>query len=233
MRRRRLASELYRPETVKLVIVGEAPPPERFFYFGDSLFFRYLARAFAPLAGEETANDPGRFLALYRALGGWRTDVCDEPQRASKGGADDVSAHMDAFAARWERLPFAEEPLVVVSPKRLLPALPPAIQARVTSTVPPPGQWNAHRQAFLREMERLLTVYIGREVIRNAARGIDPDDAALDFEIARALAEGVEDAEIERLLTGHPREAALRTVWQENDAAGEAPDCNDDNEELE
>lgn len=233
MRRSRLASELYRPETVRLVIVGEAPPPERFFYFGDSLFFRYLARAFAPIAGEETARDAGRFLALYRALGGWRTDVCDEPQRASKGGADDVGPYLDKFVARWNRLPFAEDAVVVVSPKRLLPVLPPAIQAQVTSTVPPPGQWNAHRVAFLREMERLLTVYIGRDVIRDAVRGIDPDDAALDFEIARALAENVEDAEIERLLTGHPREAALRTVWQENNAAGDDPGCGNDNEELE
>lgn len=78
-RRRKLASELYRPETVRLVILGEAPPPERFFYFGDSLFFRYLMRAFVPFVGEEFVAEPGQFLSLYHALGGWRTDVCEDP----------------------------------------------------------------------------------------------------------------------------------------------------------
>ena len=51
-RERALASALYRPEVARLIIVGEAPPPERFFYTGDSLFFRYTQRAFATLLPE-------------------------------------------------------------------------------------------------------------------------------------------------------------------------------------
>ena len=209
-RRRHLAAELYRPETVRLIIMGEAPPPERFFYFGDSLFFRYLARAFAPLAGEDAVSDAGQFLALYKALGGWRTDVCDAPRRATKGGADDVSDCLEAFVLKWRAMPFSEEPLVIVSPKRLLlPALPPEILEKVTGSVPPPGQWNAHRQAFLRDMGYLLEDFIGNEVIQQAAAQIDEDDARLDFEIARACAEGADQIVIERLLRGHPHEARL------------------------
>jgi hypothetical protein len=216
-RRRKLASELYRPETVRLVILGEAPPPERFFYFGDSLFFRYLMRAFVPFVGEDFVSNPGRFLALYHALGGWRTDVCEDPQRASKGGADDVGICLERFLTRWDRLPFAPDPLVILSPKRLYEKLPNVIKAEVTGMVPPPGQWNAHRVAFLREMERLLRLYVGRDTIADAAKSVDADDAALDFEVARACAEGADTREILRLITGHPREARLRTVWENNE----------------
>ncbi|MBC8134628.1 MAG: hypothetical protein H8F28_01920 [Fibrella sp.] len=216
-RRRKLASELYRQETVRVVVLGEAPPPERFFYFGDSLFFRYLMRAFVPFVGESFTEDAGRFLSLYRALGGWRTDVCEDPQRASKGGADDVGICLDRFLVRWSRLPFAPEPLVILSPKRLYDKLPNIVKAEVTGMVPPPGQWNAHRVAFLREMERLLRVYVGHETIADAARSVDVEDAVLDFEIARACAEGAEASEILRLITGHPREARLRFVWENNE----------------
>ena len=216
-RRRGLASELYKPDTVRLVIVGEAPPPERFFYFGDSLFFRYLARAFAPMVGEAVAGDAGQFLAVYRALGGWRMDICREPQRAGKGGADDVSPCMGVFLHDWNRLPLVAEPLVIVSPKRLYDKLPPVLQRQVTGMVPPPGQWNAHRVAFLRDMDELLTTFIGRETIADAAHGVDADDAALDFEIARACADGTDEREMARLIIGHPREAALRRAWEDKE----------------
>ncbi len=213
-RRRGLASEVYRPATVHLVILGEAPPPERFFYFGDSLFYRYLTRAFVPFIGEEVANDPARFLATYRDMGGWRTDVCREPQRASKGGADDIGPCLEPFLMRWDRLPFAPEPLVIVSPKRLYAKLPPRLQEQVTGMVPPPGQWNAHREAFLRDTEWLLKAHIGHEAIAEVVRNVDAEDAALDWEIARACADGTDETEILRLIAGHPREAALRGAWE-------------------
>lgn len=213
-RRRVLAGELYRPASVHLVILGEAPPPERFFYFGDSLFFRYLARAFAPFVGEEIAGDAGRFLALYRAIGGWRIDVCEEPVRASKGGADDVSECLESFRARWDALPLVPDAVLIVSPKRLYAALPHPLQAAVTTTLPPPGQWNAHRRAFLDGMERVLTRDVGVDVLRDAASQGDADDAALDFKIARACADGVDEGEVTRLLAGHPREGELMAVWE-------------------
>jgi hypothetical protein len=189
---RRLAAELYRPRAVRLVIVGEAPPPERFFYYGDSLF--------------------------YRELGGWRMDVCDAPRRETKGGADDVSDCLDGFLARWRALAWAPDPHAVVSPKRLLGSLPAEVQEVVAAAVPPPGQWNAHRQAFLREMSEVLERYVGREELRRAAAAVDADDARLDFEVARACAAGEDDAWIRRLLRGHPHEARLLTAWQESDA---------------
>jgi hypothetical protein len=215
---RRLAAELYRPRAVRLVIVGEAPPPERFFYYGDSLFFRYLRRAFAALVPQAETEGPDWFLAFYRELGGWRMDVCDAPRRETKGGADDVSDCLDGFLARWRALAWAPDPHAVVSPKRLLGSLPAEVQEVVAAAVPPPGQWNAHRQAFLREMSEVLERYVGREELRRAAAAVDADDARLDFEVARACAAGEDDAWIRRLLRGHPHEARLLTAWQESDA---------------
>lgn len=215
-RRRDLAAELYRPDTARLIIVGEAPPPERFFYFGDSLFLGYLRKAFAPQMPEVEQQDAGWFLAFFRALGGWRIDVCDAPKRATRGGADDVSDCLEGFERRWMAQPRHEEAVLVISPKRLVPSLPRVIQVEVTASVPPPGQWNAHRQAFLREMDRLLRSHLGRDALETAAALVDADEAALEFEVARACAEGAAWEEIDRLVRGHPREEALRAVAQGN-----------------
>jgi hypothetical protein len=210
---RRLASELYRPDVARLVIVGEAPPPGRFFYFGDSLFFWHLRRAFGRVLPEVGEQNAAWFLALFRELGGWRTDVCEEPQRDSKGGADDVSECLERFLAQWRGQARSREAVVVVSPKRLLSWLPEEVRREVSIAIPPPGQWNAHREAFLREMECLLVRQVGCAALRAAARRVDVDDAALDFEIARACAGGAWTEEIDRLLQGHPREAGLRRGW--------------------
>ncbi len=214
--RRDLAAALYRPDVARLIIIGEAPPPVRFFFYGDSLFFRYLRRAFADVLPEVELNEADWFLAFFRALGGWRVDVCDAPQRATKGGAEGeaICAQSAAFEARWSAQARDKDALVVVSPKRLAPLLPEIVQNEIGLTVPPPGQWNAHRQAFLREMAGGLTRHFGRENLRAIAQTVDEDDTRLDFEIARACGEGENETELMRLVTGHPRENELRAVWQ-------------------
>ena len=199
--------------------MGEAPPPERFFFYGDSLFFGYLKRAFAAVSPEIDKRDAGWFLALFRALGGWRIDVCDGPRRANKGGADDVSDCLEAFQHRWRAQARDPEATVVVSPKRLVAALPPEIRNAVTVAVPPPGQWNAHRQAFLRDIAAVVEQEIGPGQLETLGRSLDPDNVRLDFEIARACAEGAERTELRRLLLGHPREAVLsRALEREQEA---------------
>lgn len=208
-RRRALAAALYRPDAARLVIIGEAPPPRRFFFYGDSLFFRYTQRAFARVLPEVEARDPGWFLALFRALGGWRIDVCDAPHRLTRGGTDDVSDCLPAFERLWAAQPRDPEALVIVSPKRLLASLPETVAQTVVATLPPPGQWNAHREAFLRDLPALLLRYVGKEALRDAARSVDTEYAGQDFEIARACAEGAEDDALRRLVRGHAREAVL------------------------
>lgn len=206
----------------RLIIVGEAPPPTRFFFYGDSIFLQYLRRVFAghgsgegtpALVPEAARYGVDWFLAYFRALGGWRTDVCEVPKRLNKGGADDVEDCLDGFLERWRAQPRDPEAVLVVSPKKLVASLPDEVRQELTLSVSPPGQWNAHRQSFLREMSGLMERHFGRDLLRRIAASVDPDDAVLDFEIARACAEGADEAEIQNLLRGHPREVALQAAW--------------------
>ena len=214
---RRLTAALYRPDVARLIIVGEAPPPKTFFYFGNSLFFRYLRLAFATVLAEVKDRDAGWFLALFREIGGWRTDICDAPQRATKGGADDISVGIDGFLACWEKQARTDDALLILSPKRLFEKLAgektKAVYEQVSVTVPPPGQWNAHRQAFLREMTHLLTFDVGKDALLAAAKRVDEDDARLDFEIAKACVDRADEATLRRLIAGHPRESELWGAW--------------------
>lgn len=220
-----MAATLYRPDIARLIIVGEAPPPERFFFYGNSLFLQYLRRVFighssgegAPaLVPEAARRGVDWFLAYFRALGGWRTDVCDVPKRANKGGADDVGDCIEGFLQRWNAQARDAEAVLVVSPKKLVASLPDEVRQELTLSVPPPGQWNAHRQAFLREMGGLMERHFGRERLREIAALVDPDDAVLDFEIARACADGADETEILRLVRGHPREDKLQAAWADD-----------------
>lgn len=144
-------------------------------------------------------------------------DVCDAPLRATKGGADDVTGCLDAFEKRWAGLSRGAEVCVVVSPKRLLPSLPKAVRDLVIASVPPPGQWNAHRQAFLRDMGRVLEQEIGRSALADAAMQVDGDLAALEWETVQAGADGADKTELKRLLRGHPREAAIWAAWEQTE----------------
>jgi hypothetical protein len=218
--RRALVSALYRPAVAQLIIVGEAPPPDRFFYTGDSLFFQYTRRAFAGLLPEVERRDAGWFLAFFRELGGWRIDVCDAPQRATKGGSESITHCLCAFERRWALQPKDDEAVVLVSPKRLLPALPAHIRDQVTATLAPPGQWNAHRQAFLRDLPAHVERHVGRDGLREAAQTVDEDDARLDFDIARACAESASEDELKRLLCGHPREEELVAAFERASTSG-------------
>ena len=214
-----MASELYRPPVARLIIVGEAPPPARFFYWGDSLFLRHLRRVFIALLPQVETEDAGWFLAFCRALGVWRTDVCAAPQRASKGGADDVAPCLSEFLRRWQGQAIAPDAVVVVSPKRLTPRLPDGVREMVTLSVAPPGQWNAHREAFARDMTALITREWGRAGLREVAQTVQTDDAALDFAVARACAEGMATEELRGLVRGHERERELWAAFEAGSSA--------------
>ena len=187
----------------------------RFFFYGNSLFFRFLRQAFITVLPEIAGRDAAWFLTFFRTMGGWRVDVCETPQRESKGGADGaaVESAAEAFMLRWQAQKRHEDAALIVSPKRLAPLLPEELQREITQTVPPPGQWNAHRQAFLRDMAGVLTRHFGTDALRKTAETVDEDDARLDFELVRACADGADESEILRLVTGHERENELRAAW--------------------
>lgn len=193
--------------------MGEAPPPERFFYFANSNFFRYFRRALAEAVPETEDREADEVLALCREADIWHIDVCETAQRATKGGSEDVTPCWESFRPRWEGQALRPDAVIVVSPKRLAAKLPEWIGDSPVIAVPPPGQWNAHREAFLREVRGLLLREFGETALQKALGRVDPDDARLDFEIAGACRDGAPESEILRLLNGHPREAALTAAW--------------------
>jgi hypothetical protein len=130
-----------------------------------------------------------------------------------KGGSDDIEHCLSAFERRWAAQPRSDDALVLVSPKRLFPLLPDDVRQQVAATLAPPGQWNAHREAFLRDLPAHVARHFGGDTLREAARTLDEEDARLDFEVARACAEGANEAELRRLLRGHPREHEIWTAY--------------------
>lgn len=101
----------FRPTSVRVLMVGESPPPGRgFFYSGDSTLFRHTARVMATYCGFPTDPDP--FLREFAAAGFFLTDL--SPRRGDKPhlrpNAQDVADSVDRLA----ELVTDEHPQVVV-----------------------------------------------------------------------------------------------------------------------
>ncbi len=81
--RRRKSAELYRPDVVQLLLIGEAPPwdSRRYFYFTDvstqDSLFRYVVRSV--LSREPGRGNKAKLLSELRNAGVYLIDVCEEP----------------------------------------------------------------------------------------------------------------------------------------------------------
>jgi hypothetical protein len=68
---------VFRPAHVQLLFIGEAPPASgRFFYCGNSGLYRAMRDAFRSI---DPSIDDENFLAVFKALGCYLTDLCAEP----------------------------------------------------------------------------------------------------------------------------------------------------------
>ena len=71
--------ESWKPETVKVLVVGESPPANgTFFYCGDSNLYRYTKEAFEEAFGVEWRSTE-EFLSFFRECGCYLVDLCDDP----------------------------------------------------------------------------------------------------------------------------------------------------------
>jgi hypothetical protein len=81
--RRRLAAEKYKPTSIRLLLVAEAPPEalDRYFYFEDvrtaDSLFRYVCRSV--LTKEPTREGKADLLGELRAAGVFLIDVLEDP----------------------------------------------------------------------------------------------------------------------------------------------------------
>ncbi len=102
--RRAVAAERYRPDTVKLLLVAEAPPasPERYFYFEDvteqDSLFRYVIREL--LQVEPSRGNKSGMLRRLQEKGVLLIDVSPEP--VARG--DSLKAFVPDLVSRCESL---------------------------------------------------------------------------------------------------------------------------------
>jgi hypothetical protein len=157
LRKREALRRKYRPDQVRILFVGEAPPVSgRFFYRGDSGLYRAVRdtfiAAFPSLRKEE-------FLEQFRTFGCYLVDLCGGP-------VDHLSrrARMDACYGGEVRLVRAIRvlrPTVVVT---LVKAIRTIVERALTTAkwagtyleLPYPGRWKHHRVEFERRLVPVL-----------------------------------------------------------------------------
>ena len=98
-RQRREASERYRPQQVRLLLVAEAPPHDRsrYFYFPDvtshDSLFRYVIKGIYGTTPDRT-NKP-HWLERLKSDGVFLSDLSEEPE-----GAADLRPHVSGLVER-------------------------------------------------------------------------------------------------------------------------------------
>lgn len=149
--------ERYRPERVRMLFVGEAPPASgRFFYNADSGLYRAIREAFIsvlPSLREEN------FLQSFSDLGCYLVDLCGRPvdRLSQKSRRKFCEAGEPRLAQTLQDL----RPEIIVTLVRSI-----ATNVRRAKTaanwsglhveLPYPGRWHQHRAEFLRVLKPLL-----------------------------------------------------------------------------
>ena len=147
----------YRPDRVRILFVGEAPPASgRFFYGADSGLYRAVRDTFISAFPNLQKAD---FLESFRALGCYLVDLCRQPVD-----------RMDRKARR--QVCFAGQASLNGTLRRLRPEIVVAVVRSISRNVrraedqakwsglhvelPYPGRWAHHRAEFQRKLVPLL-----------------------------------------------------------------------------
>lgn len=147
----------YRPDRVRILFVGEAPPASgRFFYAGDSGLYRAVREAFEAAF---PARRGSRFLDSFRARGCYLVDLCRDPvDRLAPPARRRARRDGEPRLVRFVRRTRPETVIVVVrsiapNVRRVL-AEAGFIGRRAELAYP--GRWKRHREAFRRDLPPLL-----------------------------------------------------------------------------
>ena len=139
----------YRPASIRLLFIGEAPPASgRFFYRGDSGLYRAMREAFT--AADPRFDSPD-FLAAFRDSGCYLIDLCPDPVDRLP-----ASERLAARIAAEGRLARTLRRLRPQSIAILLRSIEPnvwraAALANWTGAaicLPYPGRWSGHKKVF-------------------------------------------------------------------------------------
>ena len=154
----------YRPERVRVLFVGEAPPASgRFFYQANSGLYRAIRDTFLaafPSLGKD------EFLESFRALGCYLVDLCGKPvDQMDKQSRERIcQASEGRLARRLRQL----RPKIIVTVVRSIESSVRRAEARakwsgMKVALPYPGRWHHYRTVF---REKLTPVLRGSLAIR-------------------------------------------------------------------
>ena len=158
----------YRPNKVRVLFVGEAPPASgRFFYQADSGLYRAVRDTFINVFPEIGESE---FLGSFQALGCYLVDLCGRP-------VDRLPHKQRTKACRDGEVRLARilkqlRPEIVITVVRSISANVRRSQQRIHWAgchveLPYPGRWHHHRIAFTRGLGLVL-----RKTYRPAAKSI-------------------------------------------------------------
>jgi hypothetical protein len=147
----------YRPDQVRILFVGEAPPVSgRFFYQGDSGLYRAVRDTFITAFPSLPKDE---FLAAFRAFGCYLVDLCGQP-------VDHLprSTRMSICCAgevRLGRTIEALRPMIIVTLVRSIRASVKRAQSiagwsGLHLELPYPGRWKHHRIEFQSQLLPVL-----------------------------------------------------------------------------
>jgi hypothetical protein len=163
----------FRPPTVQLLFVGEAPPASgRFFYNRDSGLYRAMREAFQAAAPAITDEN---FLSVFQESGCYLIDACAEAVD-QLDDRDRRRARVASEASLARRIQELQPPVIVVLLKSLRQNVERAAQragwqGRLID-VPYPGRWVRFRSEFVKAMIPELRSVLGRGLVD----GIDDHD---------------------------------------------------------
>jgi hypothetical protein len=155
--RRRTAARRYRPATIELLLVAEAPPPalDRYFYFPevishDSLFRNVASTIFG---ADPTREGKAELLAQLKARGVFLVDLKEDPV----DGAEDLSPYVPNLIERIRAL--APEKIILIKANvydTAYPALAEAGLPVVAVRIPFPGhgRQGQFKAAFAQALEQ-------------------------------------------------------------------------------
>ena len=147
----------YRPQRVRFLFVGEAPPASgRFFYAGDSGLYRTVRDAFEVAF---PARRGSRFLDSFRAQGCYLVDLCREPvDRREMPARRRARREAEPSLARAVRRMRPDSVIIVV--RSIAPNVRRALDRAGWSgrcvELAYPGRWKRNREAFLRDLPPFL-----------------------------------------------------------------------------
>ena len=157
LRRRENLRRQYRPERVRILFVGEAPPVSgRFFYKRDSGLYRALRDTFI---GAFPALPKDEFLKAFRDFGCYLVDLCGQPvDHLSQGKRISICCAGEVRLARMIR---TLRPMVIITLVRSIRANVIRAQTMVGWSgmrleLPYPGRWKHHRMEFQCQLEPVL-----------------------------------------------------------------------------